>query len=137
MGERLAGFDDAFTNWVEDPLTVRNFVESAQPDSQGDYRRVDHPDNPIQTTGQVELPTTPAAEQAPTGREESADVEIILPDDVLVTSGGVDDDAGNYLAWPSEIEAPDGQVYTVSNVFDEGNGTVRCAAVHSGEVDDR
>ncbi|MWG34823.1 hypothetical protein [Halomarina oriensis] len=137
LGDRLASLGESFTNWFEEPLTVRNFVESAEPDEQGDYRKTDHPDNPIQTSGQVEQPTTPQTEQGPAGREESADVEILLPDDVLVTSGGLEDDGGRYLAWPSEIETQSGLIYTVTQMFDERNGVVRCAALHSGEVDDR
>lgn len=135
VGDTIQQYDAAFEAAFEEPIEILNFIEGTTPDNHGDYPREPHPDNPIQTTGQVEQPDDPTQEQDARGAESSVDAEILVPDRVLITEGGMTDSAGNRLAWPSEIHTGD-RIYTVLSVYDEGNGRLMCLARDSGSVDD-
>lgn len=128
----IEGHEERFTKWFEDPLIVRNYVEGAT-DEYGDTDRQLHPDSPIETTGQIDQSTEPIVTSRSTGQETAVDVVVYLPDDVLVTDGGGTDETETELPWPSEIEAQDGTIYTVTSVFDEGYGRLRCHALDTEE----
>lgn len=135
VGDAISEHDSLFAEMFENPAEVRNYIEGDTADSHGDYPKNPHPDNPIQTTAQVEQPDDPVREQSAAGSEESVDAEILVPDDVLLTAGGETDDQGNRLAWPSEITV-NGRTYTVLNLHDELNGRIMALARDSGEVDE-
>lgn len=135
VGNLISEHDSLFAEMFEDPAEVRNYIEGDTADSHGDYPKEPHPDNPISTTAHVEQPDDPVRDQSDMGSEATVDAEILVPDDVLLTSGGEEDANGNWLAWPSEITV-NGRTYTAVNIHDEGNGRVMCLARDSGEVDD-
>jgi hypothetical protein len=135
VGDEISAYDELFADAFESPAEVRNWIEGDTADEHGDYPKEPHPDNPIQTTAQVEQPDDPVREQSAAGSEEAVDAEILLPDGVLITTGGETDANRNWLGWPSEITVR-GRIYTVMNYHDEGNGRLMCLARHSGEVDD-
>lgn len=132
IGDLIADHNDRFVEWFEESLLVRNYVEGGS-DAYGDSEQQLHPDSPIETTGQIDQPSDPIVTSRSTGQETAIDAVVFLPDDVLVTDGGGTDDTGTALPWPSEIEAPDGTIYTVTNVFDEGTGWLRCHVLNTEE----
>lgn len=128
-GERIAALDDAFEDWFETELTVRNYVDGAD-GADGDAEYGDSSktlDETIQTTGQVEQPQEPVEVSTASGQTTTVDAEILLPDDVAVTDGT---DTNPY---PSEIETPAGVIYHVSHVFDEQNGRLRVFGIDTEE----
>ncbi|MFC5970075.1 hypothetical protein ACFPYI_01905 [Halomarina salina] len=128
-GERLAALDDAFEDWFETALTVRNYVDggdSAAGDAEyGDTSKT--LEETIQTHGQVEQPQEPVKTSTASGQSTTVDAEILLPDEVDVYDGR----EGH--PYPSEIETPAGVIYHVTHVFDELNGRLRVYGIDSEE----
>lgn len=136
-GDILAGFDSVYADWFEADVTVRNYISpedaGVSSDDYGDAspndRKPLHPDSPISTTAQIEPSTGSGDFTGQTyGLEGAVDVEIYLDASILISGGGDTDSNGNTLAYPSEVEAGDGRVFDVIEVFDEGNGQQLVAA---------
>lgn len=130
IGDTLAQYNDRFADCFEQDAQVRNYLsaeaEGTPTDDYGDpVEKPAHPDNPIQTTAQVEAPSRELEKNA-WGIDQAYEAEILLPDDVLVSDGTATDSEGRSLPYGSEITV-DGVTWTVIATIDEDNGRTRCA----------
>lgn len=126
IGDLLAGYDDIFSEMFEQPAEVRNYLAGGERDEYGDpTSRTEHPDNPIQTTAQVEAPSR-ETEGSAWGIDQAFEAEILIPDDVLLSDGDDTDSQDRDLPYGSEITI-DGTTWTVVAIIPEQNGRVRCA----------
>lgn len=130
IGQHLAEFNDEFVEWLEESLTIRNYVEGAE-DERREPTKDLHPDSPVETHGQVDFLDEAQVDVEAYGLSADAGREIMVPDTVLVTAGGDTDANGNYLPWPTEIEDEYGRVYIAKYVKDEGNGRIHIFGSHS------
>lgn len=127
IGDMLAGHDQEFVDWFEVPLRITNYEHADQDTAPDEFDSVDEKqetaDSPIETTGQVEL-VSATGDSSPWGRDTNVDVEIYVPDDVLISDGEVTD-----LPYASDVtHVPSSETYRIVDRHDEGNGRVRCAA---------
>jgi hypothetical protein len=123
-GDIIDSHSGVLSEWLEETLTVRNYVEGTA-DDYGDESPTLSSDSPHQASGRVELPDDPQQVSRASGETTIADAEILIDDAVPVSDGG------DEFPFPSEIEDENGVVYEAAHVFDEGNGRLRVQAVDS------
>lgn len=132
-GNIISNHDQAFADWFEESVTVRNYLNEddagVTTDEYGDVTANDrkplHPDSPISTTAQIEPSTGSTSSdyhETSYGLEGAVDVDIYLDGSILITGGGETDSQGRELPYPSEVEDSSGREYQVIEAFDEGNG---------------
>lgn len=136
-GDILAGLDDSYVEWFENPAQVYNYLEPSESseDAYGDVdndARPPHPDNPIETTAQVESPDPSGTNTNKYGISEEFNAEIYLPSEILVHTGGATDDQGRQMPYPTEI-VTEGKRWIVLGTVDEGNGRQSAAVRREGQ----
>lgn len=144
-GDIINANSGLLSDWFEEPLTVRNYVAGAA-DDYGDADKQLSSESPIETVGRVEMSDDPQEVSRGSGETTVADVDILLPSDVVISDGsnvtstesgvaygGSSTPEDSALVYPSEIETEAGVVYEVAHIHDEMNGRYRVLAVDSEE----